>query len=322
MEAFGFIFAHDWVHSLDPLTLVRPASSLPVLGKYRAIDFSLSSMVRAEIVRIGISLDTEAVSLLDHLRIASQWDLDKKEGGLFILPGKYLGTMDAFFRNTTFLRRAEEELIVVAWGDSVYNIDFNDVLKYHVDKAADITYLGDSEDPFVFVINKYLLMEILFAYKDLRDFWRDAVSSIRSDLHIEQFPSNFPIYRLSDGLNTFYRLHMDALDLDVYRGLTQNMVMTKLRDFPPAKFSTTCRITDSIISDGCIIGGHVIHSVVGRNSVIRAGAYVENSILMQDVVVEEGARLVNVIADRYTVFRANREVVSNELTVIPRENVI
>jgi len=71
MEAFGFIFAHDWIHSLDPLTLVRPAASLPVLGKYRAIDFSLSSFVRAGIVRIGVSLDTEAVSLLDHLRIAA-----------------------------------------------------------------------------------------------------------------------------------------------------------------------------------------------------------------------------------------------------------
>jgi len=61
---------------------------------------------------------------------------------------------------------------------------------------------------------------------------------------------------------------MDALDLNVYKALTQNMILTKLRDFPPAKFSTTCRITDSIVSDGCIIGGHVIHSVVGRNSII------------------------------------------------------
>ena len=322
MEAFGFIFAHDWVHSLDPLTLVRPAASLPVLGKYRAIDFSLSSFVRAGIVRIGVSLDTEAVSLLDHLRIASQWDLDKKEGGLFILPGKYLETLDALFKNTTFLRRANEELAIIAWGDCVYNIDFHELIKYHIDKAADITFIGDPEEPYIFVINKFLLLEILFAYKDLRDFWRDAVASIRNDLRIEQFTTTIPMYKLSDGLETFYRLHMDALDLDVYRALTQNMILTKLRDFPPAKFSTTCRITDSIVSDGCIIGGHVIHSVVGRNSVIRAGAYVENSILMQDVVVEEGARLVNVIADRYTVFRANREVISSELTVIPREHVI
>jgi glucose-1-phosphate adenylyltransferase len=322
MEAFGFVFAHDWVHSLDPLTVVRPASSLPVLGKYRAIDFSLSNMVRAGIVRIGVSLDTEAVSLLDHLRIASQWDLDKKEGGLFILPGKYLGTMDAFFKNTTFLRRANEDLVVVSWGDCVYNIDFNELLKFHIDHAADITFMGDPDNPYVFVINKFLLMEILFAYKDLRDFWRDAVSSIKGDLHIEEFKTDLPMYKLSNGLQTFYRLHMDALDLETYHRLTQNMVMTKLRDFPPAKFSTTCRITDSIVSDGCIVGGHVIHSVVGRNSIIRAGAYIENSILMQDVTVEEGARLVNVIADRYTVFRANREVISNDLTVVPREHVI
>jgi len=120
----------------------------------RAIDFSLSSFVRAGIVRIGVSLDTEAVSLLDHLRIASQWDLDKKEGGLFILPGKYLGTLDALFKNTTFLRRANEELAIIAWGDCVYNIDFHELLHYHIDKAADITFIGDPEDPYIFVIKQ------------------------------------------------------------------------------------------------------------------------------------------------------------------------
>jgi len=44
------------------------------------------------------------------------------------------------------------------------------------------------------------------------------------------------MYKLSDGLETFYRLHMDALDLNVYKALTQNMILTKLRDFPQQSF--------------------------------------------------------------------------------------
>ena len=322
MEAFGFIFAQDWVRSLEPLTSVRPVSSLPVLGKYRAIDFALSNMVRSGIVRIAVGLDPEANSLLDHLRIASQWDLDRKEGGLFILPGKYLGTLDTLFKNIAFLKRAVEDIIFMVWGDCVHSLDYSDVLRYHKEKAADITYVGPSDNPHLVVMNKFLLLEILFAYKDLRDFWRDVVATIKGDLRLEEYPKKTPMYRISEGLDTFFRLHMDALDLDTYSKLTENLIMTKLRDFPPVKFTTTSRIHNSIISDGCIVGGHVINSVVGRNSVIKAGAYVENCILMQDVTVEEGVRLVNVIADRYTLIRANREVVSNNLTVIPREHVV
>ncbi|NPV89051.1 glucose-1-phosphate adenylyltransferase [Coprothermobacteraceae bacterium] len=322
MEAFGFIFAQDWARSLEPLTSVRPVASLPVLGKYRAIDFPLSNMVRSGIVRIAVSLDPEANSLLDHLRIASQWDLDRKEGGLFVLPGKYLGTVDVLFKNIAFLKRAAEDIIFMVWGDCIHSLDYGDLLKFHVEKAADITYVGPSENPNVVVMNKYLLLEILFAYKDLRDFWRDVIATIRGDLHLEEYPKRVPMYRVSEGLDAFYRLHMDALDLSIYSKLTENLIMTKLRDFPPAKFTTTSRIHNSIISDGCIVGGHVINSVVGRNSVIKAGAYVENCILMQDVTVEEGARLVNVIADRYTTIRANREVVSNKIAIIPREHVV
>jgi len=62
------------------------------------------------------------------------------------------------------------------------------------------------------------------------------VASIRSDLRIEQFATDIPMYKLSDGLETFYRLHMDALDLNVYKALTQNMILTKLRDFPQQSF--------------------------------------------------------------------------------------
>ncbi|MCI6753183.1 MAG: glucose-1-phosphate adenylyltransferase subunit GlgD, partial [Selenomonas bovis] len=53
----------------------RAVESIPFAGRYRLIDFALSSMVNSGVRNVGIMLPDEPRSVLDHLRSGKDWDL-------------------------------------------------------------------------------------------------------------------------------------------------------------------------------------------------------------------------------------------------------
>ena len=64
------------------LTDRRSVESVPFAGRYRLIDFTLSSMVNSGIQNVGIMLPDEPRSVLDHLRSGKDWDLARRHDGL------------------------------------------------------------------------------------------------------------------------------------------------------------------------------------------------------------------------------------------------
>ena len=125
----------------------RSISAVPFGGKYRAIDFALSNMINSGIRNVGIPTQYNFRSLMDHLGSGKEWDLDRKTDGLFIFPpylsefgtGWDKGTADAMYANLTFLKRSNEEFVVINQGYAICNMNYTDMLKQHVDKDADIT---------------------------------------------------------------------------------------------------------------------------------------------------------------------------------------
>lgn len=143
----GVILTGGKKNGLKELADMRSSAAIPVGGKYRAIDFPLSSMVNSGIINVGVLTQYSFRSLMDHLGSGKEWDLDRRNKGLFVFPpylssdeyGWYKGSADAMYNNLTFLQKSMEEYVVVAQGNCVYKIDFRDVLDYHVEKGADIT---------------------------------------------------------------------------------------------------------------------------------------------------------------------------------------
>ena len=82
----GIIFAYEKHNNLRELTENRMPASVPFAGRYRIIDFILSSMVNAGITDVGVVLHGRYQSLLDHLGSGKDWDLSRKRGGLKLLP--------------------------------------------------------------------------------------------------------------------------------------------------------------------------------------------------------------------------------------------
>ena len=131
---------------IKELTQDRPIASLPFAGRYRLVDFALSSMVTSGIRNVGVLLpENKARSILDHLRSGKDWDLARHHKGLFYLPpvrpenGEKASDLRNIYYNLNFVENSNEEYVLLARATSVYNIDFTKVLKFHIDNGADVT---------------------------------------------------------------------------------------------------------------------------------------------------------------------------------------
>lgn len=127
----------------------RPVASVPFGGRYRLIDFSLSSMVNSGIDTVGVITPSNYRSLADHLNMGREWGLNKKQGGMFMLPGAVHGLKDMHARfslrdiilNRQFFLRADEETVLICAANRVYNMDFRPVMQQHAKSGAAVTLI-------------------------------------------------------------------------------------------------------------------------------------------------------------------------------------
>ena len=152
----GIIFSYEKHNDLRELTLHRVPASVPFAGRYRVIDFILSSMVNAGITNVGVVLDGNYQSLLDHLGSGKDWDLSRMHGGLRLLPPfsheqsprgvrEFAGKMDALASVRSYLKEIRQSHVVLADSDLVINIPLQDVYQAHLDSGADITAVCTSK---------------------------------------------------------------------------------------------------------------------------------------------------------------------------------
>ncbi|MDF2904722.1 MAG: glgD [Herbinix sp.] len=148
-DTMGIIYTGDSNVSLQELTLRRSVAALPFGGRYRIIDFTLSNMINSGIVNVGIITQNNYHSLMDHLDTGKQWDLDRKNGGLFILPpyvshdnkGWYRGEIEAFHSNMSYIRKSKQKYVILSGSSMVCNLTYQDAMDFHRANDADITVI-------------------------------------------------------------------------------------------------------------------------------------------------------------------------------------
>ena len=142
----GIIFANAEDSILKKLTSNRSMASVPFGARFRIVDFALSNLVNAGVTSVGIITRENYRSLMDHVGNGVAWDLDRKNGGLYILPPyltrgvrKYGNTVDALYNAMDYLNRCGSEYIIVCDSYALANIDISAAVKAHIEKEADIT---------------------------------------------------------------------------------------------------------------------------------------------------------------------------------------
>ena len=146
-ECVAMLLAGGQGTRLGCLTRDMAKPAVPFGGKYRIIDFPLSNCINSGIDTIGVLTQYQPFELNQYIGNGQPWDLDRLNGGVFVLPpymrakaGEwYKGTANAIYQNIAFIDRFSPEYVLVLSGDHIYKMDYSDMLDYHKKKNADCT---------------------------------------------------------------------------------------------------------------------------------------------------------------------------------------
>ncbi|WP_298841315.1 glucose-1-phosphate adenylyltransferase [Clostridium sp.] len=146
-EMIAMILAGGQGSRLKQLTKMTAKPAVPFGGKYRIIDFSLSNCSNSDIDTVGVLTQYQPLALNSHIGIGAPWDLDRRNGGVSLLPpyqsedggNWYKGTADAIFQNTNYIDSFNPEYVLILSGDHIYKMDYSKMLDYHKEKGADVT---------------------------------------------------------------------------------------------------------------------------------------------------------------------------------------
>lgn len=168
MRAIGIILAGGNSSRMGELSAKRAVAAMPIVGSYRAIDFTLSNMTNSHIQKVAVYTQYNSRSLNEHLNSSKWWDFGRKQGGLYLFTPTitatnsywYKGTADALYQNINFLKSAHEPYVVIASGDAVYKLDYNKVLEEHIATGADITVVCKDIEPGEDDINRFGVVKL------------------------------------------------------------------------------------------------------------------------------------------------------------------
>lgn len=154
-ECLAMILAGGQGSRLGALTKKIAKPAVPFGGKYRIIDFPLSNCHNSGINTVGILTQYQPLALHNYIGNGSAWDLDRKNGGVFILPPYarekgaewYRGTADAIYQNINFIEMIDPEYVLVLSGDHIYTMDYSWMIEAHKARKAEVT-IGVFEVPW------------------------------------------------------------------------------------------------------------------------------------------------------------------------------
>ncbi|MRH43497.1 glucose-1-phosphate adenylyltransferase subunit GlgD [Aquibacillus halophilus] len=136
---------HDF---LNELTYFRCGAAVPFAGRFRMIDFTLSNMAKSNINEVAIFTRSKYRSLMDHLGSGADWDLDRRHGGLFILPPDWndptdisKGDLSHFHNNRDYFERGKSDYVLISGSQFISNTVYHKLFQHHLETGADVTLL-------------------------------------------------------------------------------------------------------------------------------------------------------------------------------------
>jgi glucose-1-phosphate adenylyltransferase len=260
----------------------------------------------------------------------------------------YGGTADAIKQNLNFIHENRADTVLILSGDHIYKMDYRPMLEFHRSQGADLTIAVmpvpleetnrfgimqvDSDDRIVaffekpkerdkgnlasmgiYVFDTHLLEKRLGeggATKPRTDFGQHVIPAM-IEAGDRVFAYKFEGYWVDVGTIDAYwatnlALNQPCPALDLYT--TNWPIRTKSEERPPAKLGPQAKVVSSMISNGCLIRGLVINSVLSPGVYISPGAVVKDSVVMNDTWIGPGAFVDKVVVDKQVVVGAGAVV--------------
>ena len=315
-NVFGIIFANYNATGFGELLHRRTIASLPFAGRYRLIDFPLSNMVNSGIGTVGLIMPAAYRSLIDHVGSGKEWNLSKKIGGLFILPGTvYSGSRnterfmlsDLLVNHRYIERRPEGTYALISSANEVCNLDYTEMIEQHISSGKSVTFAyfkdenGQEQDLDCFIVSRDILMGLIKSYP--RSSHLDLVDLLKKEYGGGDTGSYvFDTYvRSINSIEDYLKANMDLLDPHIHKALFrgERSIYTKIQDEAPTIYNDGCEVKNSLIPAGCRISGKVENCILARSIEVEEGASLKNCIVFQHCVIRPGTVIENAILDKY-----------------------
>ncbi len=308
---------------LGALTKRVAKPAVPFGGKYRIIDFPLSNCVNSGIERVGVLTQYRPLELNQYLGSGSAWDLDKRDGGLFVLPPYarekgadwYRGTADAIYQNLNFIDMSDPDYVLILSGDHIYTMDYAWMLEQHKKTKAEATIgvfeVPWDEAPRFGIMNTDETGRIIefeekpakpksnLASMGIYIFSRDYLekylaADAKSETSSHDFGKDIIPKMLTDGGRLYsYAFNGYWKDVGTIESLWQAN-MDLLQDEPPFELSGKWRIysfNPSMPPQFVGKEARIVRSMISEGSMILGT--VENSVIFPGVHVAKGAVVRN-----------------------------
>ena len=264
----------------------------------------------------------------------------------------YSGTADAVLKNLEFIERRDPKYILILSGDHIYKMDYQKMLAEHIKKNAQLTVACINVDPSetnrfgimetnsdgevvnfiekpkhttstlasmgIYLINFDVLKTSLLNATELNlDFGKHIIPKLVKCNETKVLSHPFVGYWKDVGtydsyLETNLDLAKGELDLDLHDPKWR--IYTKSEDLPPVRFGKHANVSNSLISNGCVIEGTVINSVLSPGVYVGKGSVIKNSVIMNNTVISENVHIDYSILDKRVVVGRNVIIGQGEVT--------
>lgn len=264
----------------------------------------------------------------------------------------YLGTADAVRKNLSFIDQRNPKLVLILSGDHIYKMDYRKMIDQHLKTQAKLT-IATKVVPFdnvsrfgimevdesleikafkekpktstsnlasmgIYLFDVQLLKQVLKELpQDDLDFGHHIIPHIIQSTSESVYAYKFEDYWQDVGtydsyLETNLELNSSTIDLDLYDPSWK--VFTKSEDLPPVKVGAKASIKNSLVSNGCVIEGTVINSVLSPGVRVGKNTVIEDSVILNHVIISDHVSIKKSIIDKKVVIGRHTTIGDGPLT--------
>jgi glucose-1-phosphate adenylyltransferase len=259
----------------------------------------------------------------------------------------YRGTADALYQNRGLIAESGCDRVLVLSGDHIYKEDYRDLVGFHEAKGADLTVAVmhvAPEEVFrfgimttdatqritkftekpkksdstlasmgIYVFNTRFLLDRLeqdAANKESsHDFGKNIIPKMVAEDKVYAYP--FSGYWVDVGtISAYWETNLALLGENPALDLWDPswVLHTRSKERPPVKLGSAGQSHNSLVSNGCLIDGTVVNSVLSPGAWVEAGAVVRDSVIMNDTVIRAGAVVDKCVLDKEIEIGAGAQV--------------
>ena len=241
----------------------------------------------------------------------------------------YRGTANAIYQNMAFIEQYNPDYVLILSGDHIYKMDYNEMLRFHIRNGADATIavreVPWEEAPRFGIMNtdgnaritefeekpknpKSNLASMgvyIFTWEKLRkyliadeedkkssnDFGKNIIPNMLNDKQVMCAYTFNGYWKDVGTIESLWQANMDLLESPMPIDLHDKKwrIFARNPGMAPHYIAKGATVSDSLITEGCEVYGHVEHSILFAGVVIEEGARVTDSVIMPGSIIKRGS---------------------------------